>query len=303
MKEYEDIGQSREWQKIEFVYKGWSDDRKYKVMTDEGEDLLLKIADIEEFPKKKKEFEIVKSLEDKKLIMPKAIDIGVCNNEQSIYSLYTWINGNDAEVEMKKFSREKQYEFGVIAGKYLKDIHSINAPKSIENWELRYNKKIDEKINNYKKCGISLKGEKRILNFINKNRKLLKNRPQCLQHGDYHLGNMIITPEKTLGIIDFNRYSYGDPWEEFNRITWCVKISPDFASGYINGYFNNNVPKKFFKYLLFYICCNGIGSISWAIPFGEEEVNLMINEMNNVMQWYDKFESEIPKWYFIKKEL
>ena len=121
MKEYEDIGQSREWQKIEFVYKGWSDDRKYKVMTDEGEDLLLKIADIEEFPKKKKEFEIVKSLEDKKLIMPKAIDIGVCNNEQSIYSLYTWINGNDAEVEMKKFSREKQYEFGVIAGKYLKN--------------------------------------------------------------------------------------------------------------------------------------------------------------------------------------
>ena len=29
--EYEDIGQSREWEDIEYINKGWSDDKKYKI--------------------------------------------------------------------------------------------------------------------------------------------------------------------------------------------------------------------------------------------------------------------------------
>lgn len=58
--EYEDIGQSREWEDIEYINKGWSDDKKYKIKTRENEELLLKISDIGQFAKKKKEFEIIK---------------------------------------------------------------------------------------------------------------------------------------------------------------------------------------------------------------------------------------------------
>ncbi|MEK3769068.1 hypothetical protein MKY14_10950 [Paenibacillus sp. FSL R5-0887] len=28
-----------------------------------------------------------------------------------------------------------------------------------------------------------------------------------------------------------DRFDYGDPWEEFNRIPWCALTSPEFASG------------------------------------------------------------------------
>ena len=229
--------------------------------------------------------------------MPKAVDIGVCNNDQSIYSLYTWIKGEDAAEEISKFSEEEQYKLGVNAGRYLKEIHSVNAPKSIEDWESRFNRKIDKKIENYKKCGVVLKDEKKILEYINKNRVLLKNRPQCLQHGDYHIGNMIITPERKLGIIDFNRYDYGDPWEEFNRIVWSAEVSPEFVSGYINGYFDDDVPELFFKLLLLYICSNEISSVYWAQSFGEKEMNVMIKQVDNVMEWYDQCDSYIPKWY------
>lgn len=295
--EYEDIGQSREWEDIEYINKGWSDDKKYKIKTRENEELLLKISDIGQFAKKKKEFEIIKDLEEKKILMPKAVDIGVCNNDQSIYSLYTWIKGEDAAEEISKFSEEEQYKLGVNAGRYLKEIHSVNAPKSIEDWESRFNRKIDKKIENYKKCGVVLKDEKKILEYINKNRVLLKNRAQCLQHGDYHIGNMIITPERKLGIIDFNRYDYGDPWEEFNRIVWSAEVSPEFASGYINGYFDDDVPELFFKLLLLYICSNEISSVYWAQSFGEKEMNVMIKQVDNVMEWYDQCDSYIPKWY------
>ena len=86
------------------------------------------------------------------------------------------------------------------------------------------------------------------------------------------LADMIITPSNELAIIDFNRFDYGDPWEEFNRITWCAEISQEFARGYINGYFNNNVPDLFFRLMLLYISSNQIGSVSWAKSFGNKEL-------------------------------
>lgn len=108
---------------------------------------------------------------------------------------------------------------------------------------------------------------------------------------------MIITPEKELGIIDFNRMDYGDPWEEFNRITFCVGTSPIFASGYINGYFDNIVPDLFFRLMALYIASNQLASIPSAIPFGEEDVEGMLRQAQNVLEWYDDFKTYIPNWY------
>ncbi len=48
---------------------------------------------------------------------------------------------------------------------------------------------------------------------------------------------MIIDPPASLTVIDFNRWDYGDPWEEFNRIVWCAQKSHLFATGMVNGYF------------------------------------------------------------------
>lgn len=50
-----------------------------------------------------------------------------------------------------------------------------------------------------------------------------------------------------LQIIDFDRYDFGDPWEEFNRIVWCAQKSPLFASGMVNGYFDGDVPPEFWR--------------------------------------------------------
>ena len=52
---------------------------------------------------------------------------------------------------------------------------------------------------------------------------------------------MIIGNDKQLYIIDFDRYDFGNPWEEFNRIVWSVQAAPLFAAGMVNGYFDNHV--------------------------------------------------------------
>lgn len=300
MREYYDVPNNKDWIEINKINKGWSRDRKFYIRTIDNKDLLLKISDISEYDKKRNEFKNIKLLNSKDILMSSAIDFGTCNNGKSVYSLFTWIEGQDADLRINEFNKEEQYNLGFTAGKYLKEIHSIAAPSSELDWDIKFNAKIDKKILSYKECGITIKGADKIIAYLQENRYLLSNRPQCFQHGDYHIKNMLITPSEELAIIDFNRFDYGDPFEEFNRITWSAEVSPEFASGCINGYFNNEVPDIFFRLMLLYILSNAIGSISWAMPFGEEEINVMIGQTKSVLEWYKELKSHIPNWYITK---
>lgn len=292
-----EIPGSNKWQIVKAINKGWSNDQKYYIQTTDGRELLLRTSDISQYENKKREFEAIKQLDDIDILISRPIDFGICDNNRSVYSLLTWIKGEDAETVLPMLSHNEQYELGVKAGEVLKTIHQIPAPKDQVSWPELFNRKINRNIANYRACGIHLKGEDKILEYIEQNRHLLENRPQSFQHGDYHVGNMIITKSGTLGIIDFNRLDYGDPWEEFNRITWCANISAAFASGRINGYFHHDVPDLFFKLMALYIASNQLSSIPWTIQFGQEEVSNMIGLNKNILEWYDEFDTYIPKWY------
>ena len=100
-----------------------------------------------------------------------------------------------------------------------------------------------------------------------------------------------------LHIIDFNRNDYGDPWEEFNRIVWCGQKSPLFASGMVNGYFDGEIPMEFWKLLALYISSNTLSSVYWAVPYGQNEINTMLNQAKDVLSWYDNMCNSIPTWY------
>ena len=294
---FNEIPNFDKWKIIKLINKGWSNDKKYYIKTLDDKELLLRLSDISEYEKKRIEFENLKLIVSKDILMSNSIDFGICNKGQSVYSLLTWINGEDAEIILPKLNKREQYKLGYKAGRVLKKIHTIPAPKNQTSWSERFNRKIDKKISNYKSCEIHFYGDNKLIEYIEKNRSLLLNRPQSFQHGDYHVGNMIITHEGDLGIIDFNRFDYGDPWEEFNRITFCASISKIFSSGYINGYFENKVPDMFFRLMALYIASNQISSIPWAIPFGQEEVNTMLEQVKNVLNWYNGFETYIPSWY------
>lgn len=297
MDNIKDIPGFNSWILVEPINKGWSNDKKYYIKTREGKELLLRTSNILEYNKKKEELESLKILSNKNILMSRPIEFGICNGGSFVYLLLTWIEGRDAETILADLSEGEQYRLGIDAGRTLKRIHSISAPKSSLNWEERFNNKIDKKMANYHACPIKFQDDDKVIKYIEDNRHLLKNRPQTIHHGDYHVGNMIITPKGEIGIIDFNRMDYGDPWEEFNRITFCVEASPIFASGYINGYFDNKVPDLFFRLLALYIATNQLSSIPWAIPFGQEEVYQMLRITENVLSWYDNFTSYIPNWY------
>lgn len=277
------------------IKKGWSDDKKYCVTTHDGEKYLLRISKIEQLERKRVEFEMMQRVEALGVPICKPIAFGTC--DEGVYFLQSWIEGKDFEEVLTRLTDTQQYDYGIEAGQILKHIHSIEAPDTQEEWEVRFNRKIEKKIKMYKDCPIKYEYGQAFIDYINANCYLLKSRPQCYQHGDYHVGNMMIDSEGKLQIIDFDRDDLGDPWEEFNRIVWSAQKSSLFASGMVNGYFNDNVPMDFWRLLALYISNNTLSSITWAIPFGQSEIDTMINQAKEVLKWYDNMQNPVPTWY------
>lgn len=294
---FADIQGYETFKKIDLITKGWSSDQKYYIETVTNERWLLRIADISQYDHKKHEFEMMKRLAESGIPMSRPVDFGVCNNGQSVYSLSTWCDGEDAQAVLPKLTDTRQYHLGVTAGQILRQVHGIPAPVDQEPWESFFNRKVDRKIKQYQDCGVTMEGDEQLISYIEANRHYLSERPQCFQHGDYHVGNMIISPEGELWIIDFNRWDYGDPWEEFNRIVWSAKVSPHFATGQIHGYFHGNPPDEFFTLLALYIGNNALSSIPWAIPLGEKEVAVMQQQARDVLTWFDGMRNPVPAWY------
>ena len=111
------------------IDKGWSGDKKYKVITDEGMTYLLRISPSEKFENRKRLFEMQSLVAKLDIPMCKPIEFGTC--EEGVYSLQSWIDGVDAEELIPTLPLDKQYELGLKAGEIIRKIHSIPAPKDI----------------------------------------------------------------------------------------------------------------------------------------------------------------------------
>ncbi len=294
------------FEKIEPVEKGWSDDKKYYIENAGGGKFLLRVADITRYERKKTEFELMEKAWSSGIPMQKPVSFGVCDDGKKVYSLLTWVDGEDAETAIPTLTDTVQYALGVKSGEILRQIHAVadsgafSGVGCAEDWEIRFNRKTDRRIETYRKYkeqALTSEGEERFLEYVENNRHLLKNRPQTFQHGDYHPGNMVLTNGKTLSILDWNRFDFGDPWEEFNRITFTAQTSPHFATGELRGYFGGEPPEEFFKLLAFYIASNQLGAVGWAAPFGKSEVDFARRQNEEVLRWYDGMKTHMPSWY------
>ena len=289
--------------KVEPILKGWSEDKKYCVTCYDGTKYLLRITPIERFEVRKHLFEMMERVAALGVPMCKPVEFGTCTN--GVYALHSWIDGEDLIDALPKLPEAKQYSLGVKSGEILRVIHSILPPENEvdflaykKNWAKRFNAKADRNIKMCHDCDFKVVGNDHFVKYIDQNRELIENRPQCFQHGDYHSGNMMIeNGSGELQIIDFDRLDYGDPWEEFNRIVWSTQLSSHFATGQLDGYFGGEPPLEFFKLLAFYISSNVVATVSWAITFGQDELDVAVNQVNDILKWHDNMNNPVPSWY------
>lgn len=294
----EGIEGSPKFKSIALINKGYSGEKKYYIETFAGEKYLMRLTDLSQYNRKKIEYETLKNVSGINLNKP--LHIGAYDKKNMTFTVYSWVEGKDLNDVLPAVSEEEQYQLGIQSGKLIKQLHQVQLPVKVKQWDERFNDKLDNKIKNYEACEIKISGMEGIIGFINKNRDLLKSRPQTFQHGDYHVGNMIINDHNEIGIVDFSRYDFGDPWDEFSRIAWCVQISPAFACGQLDGYFDNNIPEEFWRLLAIYIGSNQLSYIPWAAKFGETELQSAIKQTQDVLNWYGGSNEYIPHWYTSK---
>lgn len=277
------------------IEKGWSGDQKYCITTTDGSRYLLRITS----QKRAERFYLgyLRMQEAASLGIPMCMPMEFGQCPEGTYAIHSWIDGVDAEGYIPFLPENAQYTYGMDAGRILRKLHTLPAPPDAPEWEERFHNKINRKIDLYAKCPLKYENDRAFLDYIEKHRCLLRGRPQSYQHGDYHIGNMMVDNAGILTVIDFDRDDFGDPWEEFNRIVWCAQAAPAFACGMVDGYFDEEIPMNFWKLLALYISTNTLSSLPWAMDFGEEEITTMKNQAKEVLSWYDNMRDPVPTWY------
>ncbi|MDO9630192.1 MAG: phosphotransferase [Acholeplasmataceae bacterium] len=294
---FEDIPSFKNWLKIEKINRGYSSEQKFYIETHDHQRLILRISDIANYEQKKKEFEVIQKFFGLGFLMSKPIEIGICNNSQHVYLLLSWIDGNDLEIELPKLSQEMQYTLGRKAGEILKKIHSLEVSASDIPQTTKIQKKIRQ-IELYENSSLRISGDEIALDFVKKNIFSIWSKPPVYLHGDFHPGNLILTENKEIGVIDFNRYEIGDPYEEFNKLeSFGTEVSIPYCIGQIDSYFNNQVPNDFWEILAIYVAHTSLYSIKWAESYGLEEIRTMTSICRKSFAHYNDFKSIIPSWY------
>ncbi len=281
------------------IEKGWSEDKKYRVTAPDGTPYLLRVSRHGQYARRAAEFTFMQAVEF--LGVPMCRPVELWEDEEGVCFLQSWIDGEDAEAVLPRLCEREQYARGVEAGRMLSRIHCLPAPADAEPWDVYFNRKLDRKLALYADCTLKYPFGTTFIDYIAAHRSLLSARPQVWHHGDYHVGNLMVGRDGVLYVIDFNRAAVGDPWEEFNRIVWSAQASPSFASGQVDGYFGvgegGAVPEAFWSLLALYIASNTLSSLPWAVPFGAGEIETMMRQASEILDWYDGMRRVVPSWY------
>ena len=292
-----DISDYKNWIDIVPIDEGMSGEKKFHITRNNGVELILRVSGIERYKRHCKSARFAQYVHEKLwLNMNLPIEVAACCGDTLVYTLYTWVDGVDADTKICNLHTPEQAKYGETAGALLRKIHTIGAPKDILPWEEYYGKRLDELIGLYRySVKGSFKGDAQTIAFIEENRSLLAGRPQTALHGDFRSGNLVVTRGGELGIIDFGRWCWGDPYMDFQ----CIgrSCSAPFARGQINGYFEGNIPHDFFSLMAYYTAADCIRRVCSAHKYGGEAYAAALKAAEKTVREYDGFTAHVPAWY------
>ena len=277
------------------IPRGWSADRKYKALTADGTAYFLRISPMDRYENRRLQFSHMEQVRDLGIRVCAPVEFGAC--AEGCYQLFGWVEGRDAEEVLPSLTGGQRYALGLQAGRMLKTIHSLPLPFEAEPWSVRYGRKLDTKLAAYEASPLKYEKGDLYLDLLRRERHLVEDRPLVWHHGDFHCGNLMLDDDLHLWVIDFDREDIGDPWYEFNRIIWDVRVGAEYARGMVDGYFDGSVPEEFWRLLRLYQSQNMLSSLPWAMDFGDEEIRIATENAERVLDWYDDLRETIPNWY------
>jgi aminoglycoside phosphotransferase (APT) family kinase protein len=146
-------------------------------------------------------------------------------------------------------------------------------------------------------------GLPKITAFVEKNLPSIHTPRQTFLHDDYHPGNLIIQDKKLSGIIDFNRYDWGDPIHDFVKLGYFSRaVSIPFSAGQVDGYHGGSPPPEFWQRYSLYCAMTLVADVLWSALYEEQggvagEMNRALQRDSMVIADHDQFTSAVPGWY------
>jgi len=286
--------------KIEPVTKGWSSDKKYYVETADDR-LLLRVADIKEYDKKKTEFEMMEKVAALGIPMSQPVDFGICDHGRQVYQLLSWCDGEDAETAVPRLAEAEQYALGTEAGRILKKMQSLSSSPPSSAWAAACGEKHRRYLRNYRACGMTFEGDAPLIRYVEEHQHLLENRPMCFSHDDYHLGNLILSPGNALYVIDFQKFRNVDPYHAMCGLIFTAQKSPFFAAGQVRGYFDgppcgSEPPADFWASLALHMAAIALNFLPYMISSGQK-IEFAHQLIGDVLLWFDHMQNSVPTWY------
>lgn len=197
----------------------------------------------------------------------KLLDYGHIDNK--VYLIYNFIDGFALNTVYDKYDVNDYSNMGFNIGSSYKKINFKHEFDNdfVNNYDL--NTLVNECINSFKNVYNgklsyikNIINEKRMTNIINRMKELtssFNNEKKAYIHADMHPKNIMIDNNQNLYIIDIE--SFCIDYFVMN-VRWSIiaafrnKENNEFFKGFINGYYDNNIPDSFNKQLIFITILN-----------------------------------------------
>lgn len=293
-----DLPAGRKVTKIEFLDKGYSTDRKYVLWAGTEPMYVLRVSDISEAERRRRDHDAVSRLGEMGIPCPAMIAFGTNEELGVCFIVQSYVAGECAEDALPTLPTDQQRRIGLDAGLTLRRIHhALPPPGPVDDFAIR-SAKYGNWVAAVRELGIRVEGDDRAALYAESSMHLLRDRPTTFRHGDFHPGNLIVRDGKLAGVIDFNRCDWGDPVDDFYKVAlFGAPLSEYYARGQITGYFDGDPPDDFWPLYNLYVAMVIPGDIAWTHKHWPQYLDKSIPLLESITRTHDFLAGGPPEWW------
>lgn len=295
---FSDIPGSGQWTGIKVIRQGDSADLKFRVKDSNGNRFLLRLADRTRYDHVRSACRILELLHQNNVPVSAPAGFGLCGRNSYVYLLTSWVYGKPAQERLPQHHKVIRYLLGQETAVYLYALHSCTAPTGPEQWAQQTRQRIDNALTACRGRDREPVCVRRLQQFVLDNCQVAAQQPQSVLHGDLTPANLIFSYEQSVGLIDFEKWHFGDPLADLAPVmTDFFRISTCFATGLLDSYFHYRVETRSFRRLAFYAALRMLQQYAAACAGDEAARQLVIEDIRQVVKEYNGFSSVVPAWY------